>query len=126
MSTRAGQSRLFHTIVVVGLAFDTAGCGGQTASTVTVDASGGGPGFTPDAEASSADATSRDDATAAGDALSVGVDSPADADDAGTAADAYGYENDAGICVCPPRLHRSAPCCPPGFGNACASWPCYI
>jgi hypothetical protein len=126
MSGSAGGSRLFHTIVVMGLSFGASGCGGQTAVTAAGDAGGDARGSTGDATSAS-DATGASDvAVGSGDAVSLDAPSPPDASDAGTAADAYGYEDDAGNCVCPPGARPyPAPCCPPGYG-ACWAWPCYI
>jgi hypothetical protein len=126
MSGSAGGSRLFHTIVVMGLSFGAGACGGQTAVTAAGDAGG-------DARDSTGDATTGSDATGAGDVVAggsdaVSLDAPfaADASDAGYDPDAYGYEDDAGNCVCPPGARATpAPCCPPGYG-ACWPWPCYI
>jgi len=131
MAGTEGGSRLFHAIVVVGLAFGGGGCGGQTASSTSGDAAAGGAG---DATSGGHDGAPTTDAFAAADAASLDAPS-ADAvlaldangaSDAGGAADAYGYPDDAGNCVCPPQMHRApAPCCAPGYG-ACTSWPCYI
>jgi hypothetical protein len=130
MSAVAGCSRLFHAIVVMGLSCCAGACGGQTTATATGDAGDDAPG-------SAGDATRSDDATGASDVaaddVALGTDAsmldaplPADASNAGDAADAYGYENDAGMCVCPPGVRSSpAPCCPASFG-ACAAWPCYV
>lgn len=122
MAGAGERARLFHTIVVMGLSFGAGACGSTGATSPEAGGTHDG-GDQSDGSLAKADAAGRSDA--------AGIDGPwadapaPDAGDAGDAGDAaWGYENDAGICVCPPP-RQAFPCCPPAYG-ACTPWPCYV
>jgi hypothetical protein len=94
-------SRLFHAIVVMGLAFGAGACGGQPSTQAAGD--GGGDAFRSLDAMASADAAAGDAAAAA--------DGPAG--DGSVAADAPAAPDAAGAACC---LRDDA-------GNC---WPCYV
>jgi hypothetical protein len=117
MQPASPGSKLFHTIVVVGLSFAGTGCGSTEHASATADGAPALPdGFPGDTGQDAASAVAQ--GATHGEAGPLAPEGAADAIDSGDAGD--GGDACMELCCRPPMWSR-VPC-----GTCLGVWPCYV
>jgi hypothetical protein len=109
-------SKLFHTIVVVGLSFVATGCGSIERASATADGAPPSPDGFPDDTGQDATSEVEQALTGGGETGPLAPDGAADAGDAGDEGDAC-----TELCCRPGTWGSRVPC-----GTCVGVWPCYV